>query len=402
MKLYFLTRSYYPYQQTGGAQIRTSQVEALRELGYDVTVVIPEYEENTYQEEGMISIPFKGNNKVAMLLEMIGIYEDYLDKWVKDAYAYLQKRVNPSDLLFATSGGELGMIKLAVKLKQKLGNKVIANFHDPLIYSNVHGERYQKYFHVSRERVEKKYLQQVDCVITSSRSYQRALEDKYPFLKGKAATLYFGYTKMLDLHKKDSLVKDETLHIAYVGAMSSVQKPEKMLQLLEFSDKVKLYFIGNRTGYEPLQNIEDERVVMMDYMPHKELLTFMQKQIDVGFVSLHERYFGACVPSKMYEYINLGLPILGLLPPGDAQDIINQKGYGVAVDFDDTIAYREAFERMSDRDHLARYRENILKERSSWQLRERFRQIGTYIHRTVEEKEPCVEGESMTEGGNRN
>jgi len=392
MKIYFLTRSFYPYQQTGGAQIRTSQVETLRALGYEVVVVMPAYKKETYQEkEGMILIPFNGNQKVAMALQMAGVYEDYLDKWVKRAYRYLNQKVTSHDLLFATSGGELGMIKLAVKLKQKMGCRVIVNFHDPLIYSKVHGEVFKKYFHVSREKTEKKYLQQVDCVITSSQSYQHSLEQKYSFLKGRIATLYFGYTHHVDGSERLFLPQRKMLHIAYVGEFSSVQKPERMLDLLTFSDKVKLYFIGNRKGYKPLQGITDERVVLMDYMPHDAFLSFMRKEIDIGFVSLHEKYFGACVPSKIYEYINLGLPIIGLLPPGDAQELINDRGYGVAVDFNDSQAYRRAFERISERDYWMQCKRALLKERSQWHIRKRFEKVDTYLQRVIEGRTPCVE-----------
>ena len=63
-------------------------------------------------------------------------------------------------------------------------------------------------------------------------------------------------------------------------------------------------------------------------MPHNEFLKFMIENIDIGFVSLANDYLGACVPSKIYEYINLGLPIIGALPNGDGLDIINKNNYG--------------------------------------------------------------------------
>jgi len=53
----------------------------------------------------------------------------------------------------------------------------------------------------------------------------------------------------------------------------------------------------------------------------------MNVSIDVGSVSLFNDYLGACVASKIYEYINLEIPIISALPLDDGKDIINAIGY---------------------------------------------------------------------------
>jgi glycosyltransferase involved in cell wall biosynthesis len=383
MKLYFLTRSLYPYQKTGGAQIRNAQIDSLKSLGYEVIVVMPNYENSQIIiKEDEILIPFLDNLRFVTLLEIVGIYEDYLDKWVKNASDILKSIVKKDDILFATSGGELGMIKLSIIVKKEIGCKVVANFHDPLVYSIVHTHKLKYRFHVSREEVEKKYIKEIDFIITSSKSYKEALLKKYPFLVEKIVYIYFGYIKRVQTTvQKD---KNDTLNIAYAGYMSAAQKPELMLEILKYNKNVKLFFIGDISGYEPLSNIYDNRVEFIDQLPHSEFLTFMNEKIDVGFVSLGEEYFGACVPSKIYEYINLELPIFGMLPKGDAQDMINTNGYGIAIDFDKTDTLKEVLGKLEDREILNNFRDNIIKDKSNWSFDEQFKKVDLYLKKLIQ------------------
>ena len=86
LKIWFLTRSLDPYQKTGGGQIRSGQVSILRELGHDVMVVMPSYGSScSVKEEGMIQIPYKGSMRINNTLQRLGVIEDYLDFWIKDA-----------------------------------------------------------------------------------------------------------------------------------------------------------------------------------------------------------------------------------------------------------------------------------------------------------------------------
>ena len=84
-----------------------------------------------------------------------------------------------------------------------------------------------------------------------------------------------------------------------------------------------IYYIGNSKNYEPL----NKNIHFVD--------EFMCENIDIGFLSLVKDYYGACVPSKLYEYLNLEVPIIAALPEGDALDIINTKSYGKACIYDD-------------------------------------------------------------------
>jgi len=382
-KLYYLTRSYYPYQKGGGPLMRMGAVKYLKELGWDVVVVMPNYSSKEFIiKEDIIQIPLNYNLKLASYLERVGIYEDYLDKWVKSAFEFLTDKVQKEDILFVTSGGELGTIKLGSLLKEKLDCKFVINFRDPLDYSLVNGLKLDNKFHISREKQEKKYLKNSDLIITSSKSNQISLQNKYPKLK--IVNNYFGYIKNVDLSKY-KIRSSNKLRIAYVGNMGNLQKPEILSEIykkLNFSDDIELYFIGNIQINKRLLKIQKsnyKNIKFIEFLPHNEFLTFMIENIDIGFVSLTNDYLGACVPSKIYEYINLALPMIGALPDGDGKDIINQNNYGIAYKYDEIELLANAVEKFLNRNYLDTIKQNILKDKTNWAMKEKIKEVDKYL-----------------------
>lgn len=387
MKIYFLTRSLYPYQKTGGGQIRLGQIDFLKRLGWNITVVMPNYDSETLiTDDNIIQIPFNYNLRLASYLERVGFYEDYFDKWVDKAFKYLREKVKKEDIIFSTSGGELGMIKLGSLLKEKIGCKFLVNFHDPLDYSLVNGLKLDNKFHINREKQEYKYLKNSDLIITSSKSNQQSLENKYSDLKSKIFNNYFGYINQLNLEiytKKSS----DKLRIAYIGTMSSLQSPEILYEVYKkANDKnIEIYYVGDRSNYKPLLNISDENVKFIDSMAHDEFLKFMAENIDIGFVSLVNDYLGACVPSKIYEYINLNLPMIGALPNGDGRDIINDNNYGIACKYDDIDGLVNSIKEFTDYNYLNKIRQNIIKDRDYWSMSNRIAEVDSMLKKLVYE-----------------
>jgi len=384
MKFWYLTRSYYPYQKGGGPLLRKGQVDFFKELDYDIAVVVPNYGSTDFIiDDNTILIPQIYNLRVSQYLERVGFYEDYLDKWIDVAFEYLKEKINRDDIIFATSGGELGMIKLASLLKKKINCKFVVNFHDPIAYSLVNSLKLDKKFHVSREKQEKKYLKNSDLIITSSKTNQQSLQNKYPNFKDKIINNYFGYIDKIDLNSytKENFTK---LRIAYVGNMGNLQEPEILYEIYKKlnSSNIKIYFIGNINTNRKLleiRELNDKNIKFIDFLPHNHFLEFMSKNIDVGFVSLTSDYLGACVPSKIYEYINLELPILGALPDGDGKDIINTFGYGKAHRYDDIEELARAMGSFLNPNYLKTIRANIIKDKDSWFMQNLVQEINYHL-----------------------
>jgi len=372
MKIFFLTKVFSNKIKLGGELIRKKTVDILRKEHFDVVVVTPNYNKNSIDVfDSIIYIPFVHNTKIANIFQRLGVYEDYLDAWVKDSFHYLKNVISKEDIIFATAGGELGCIKLGSLLKKIINCKFVINFHDPVTYTFVNGLKCDNRFHVNtREKQEMKYLQNADLIITSSYVNQLSLQTKYPYLKEKIKNCYFGYIKKINLKNKIPFKK---LRIAYSGFFGKAQSPEILAKVAQDIENVDIFFLGEYIKYRPLKPFLN-KYNFVPYLPYDDYLKFMIENIDVGFVSLSNDYLGACVPSKIYEYINLGIPILGALPKGDASNIINNY-YGIACKYNDFAGLKISIEQLKDKKIYQKFKLNILKDKDSWAMEERMKEI---------------------------
>lgn len=361
--------------------IRIAQVEFFRRQGAQVVVVAPNYvnrESDVSEDE--IRLPYrKSTIRVDQTFERLGLYEDYLDRWVEADLALLKERVEKEDYVFATSGGELGCIKLGSKLKDLVGCKFVVNLHDPIDYTLVGGRLINSLPHVSREGDERKYLKNADLVITSSKANQNSLCEKYPELTKQIKCSYFGFITKAELRAKDASTK---LTIVYGGTYDKNQSPEMLAAAVRGLENVEAHFVGNHAGYKPLHwtRANQRNCKFVNQLSYQDFLRYLTEHGDLGFVSLASPYLGACVPSKMFEYINIALPIFGALPAGDARDIINNQGYGVACAFDDVEGQRATLKQLAaQRQLLVGFRQRLLMDRDGWCLTARMAEVYQWL-----------------------
>lgn len=365
--------------------MRSGAVKYLQSLGWDVTVVMPAYRSlKIKHSENIIQIPTLSLLRVTHQLQRIGLMEDYLDIWVQNAYYHLKSIIKNEDIIFATSGGDLGTLKLAVLLKNKIGCKIVFNFRDPLEYALCNGLKMDDKYHVSREKVEKKYIYQADLIVTSSNSYRDNILLKYNDLSTKIYTNYFGYVEPVKVQEQ-KVKYNNVLNICYMGTMTKAQKPEILIEAYnmlqdEYKKKIRLVFIGDYMNYTPFHNyLNNENIKFMPYMKHDELLRYMTNHIDVGFVSLTDDYYGACVPSKIYEYINLGLPMIGALPYGDGIDIINNNGYGKSVYYKEINKLSEIITLFTDKNFMENCKNSVINDKEMWSMKNQINKLNELL-----------------------
>ena len=73
------------------------------------------------------------------------------------------------------------------------------------------------------------------------------------------------------------------------------------------------------------------------------------------------------MPSKLYEYINVGIPILAAID-GDSRKIINENGYGIATDYS-VYSLGVALSTLIQSENLYKARQMVLKERDKWYMK---------------------------------
>ena len=366
-RIFYLTRTWTT--STGGGLMRKRQVELLRENGFELIVFCPNYDDNCIVEKkDIIKIPYKFS-KIYSLAQRFGLKEDYLDPWVKDSFTYLKNIVKKDDLLFATTGGELGCIKLGSLLKEYCRCKYLINYSDPISYAPINGLNIDNKFHIDRSRYEYKYIKSADLIISSSIFLKENLLKKYNLNHNKIFNNYFGYiNKVSFFDKKES----DILNISYMGAMSKLQSPEilsKSALLIPYTSNFSLEYIGACSLYKNFSIYKNFYTKFTESLKYEELIPYVLKNVDIAFVSLTNDYLGACVPSKIYEYINFALPIIAALPKGDAFDIIKDNSFGFCTKYDDYEGIAGFIKELSNnRDLYNEIRNNILRKRDLWSM----------------------------------
>lgn len=368
-------------ESTGAGGLRNEYVAKLREM-YEVTVVTPNYyKSETVINDDYVLLPFAPRFYM-LWLERIGIFEDYMDDWAKRTAETLSSMVKEEDIIFSTSGGELACIKAGYYVKEKTGCKHIVNFHDPVDYTHVNGIKTVGFFHVSRDRLVKKYASTADGIITWARDYAEMLKEWFPHIN-KIQGIYRGYRKceITEMHRE----KDE-FRIIYAGTMGKIQGLDKMIKIFAPCEGVTLELIGEPT--DKIRKIADKysNVLLTEKMSFSKCMNYMKREGDVGIVSIVDKEFGIATPSKLFDIINLEIPIIGIIPSGEGQDFINS-GFGFAADVNDVENNRKNLRRLQDRDIYKGIQSFIKNEKPKWTMEAQFEEVYKFIDGVMEARE---------------
>lgn len=360
-KLYYVTRTYLP-EKTGGVIVRTHTVELLKKY-FSVEVIT--CQDGTSIQEDVDRIHPPGNLKLFNYLQRLGLLCDSLAPWAKVVANKYSKVISENDIVFCTSGGDMGTLYVGYLLKLLTNCKYVVNLRDPSIYTKVNGLKIDSKFHVSRERFERKLLGTSDLIITSSLSNMKSLINKYPQLKKKIVNNYFGYI----FNPKEIVNKTITKpHFVYGGRFGPLQSPEILAEAFSKVDGIDVSFIGNYKLYKPLWKYTD-RFKFIEHLPQDEYHILLNEKATVGLLSLSNDYLGACVPAKLFDYIGIGLPSFGLLPYGDAYDIINNNNFGRAVYYKENIEKIVAeIELMCDQTIVEKMQNSLIAKYKMWSM----------------------------------
>ena len=357
--------------------MREATVLILKQKGFKIKVIAPNYyNSNIIDNENYLITPFK-ENKISLTLQHLGIYDDYLDKWVKLTFNYLKGKITKDDILFCTSGDDFGTIILGYKLKIEIGCKFIINHRDPLYKSKIYNQKLstKKYNipHVSREKLEKKLLKNADLIITSSSKYKTALEFKYPKLKN-IINNNFGFIK--EFKRTSQKTKKKEFEIVYGGNMGSLQSPEILALAVKDLPNIKATFIGDYKTNKKLCALKDH-INLLDTMTHDKYLKYLNNNADAGFLSLTNDLSEYCVPSKLYEYINMELPILAHIK-GQAKEIIIDNKFGYVGDNVEDL--KNKIIKLSNPENYNIIYSSIKKNKLNWSMDNRLKEILNHLN----------------------
>lgn len=141
----------------------------------------------------------------------------------------------------------------------------------------------------------------------------------------------------------------------YMGTHGMAHALPKVLEAAEqllVREDIAFFFAGSGAEREHVEQIVAERglhnVRLIPRQP-KEMMPALWSLCDLSIVPLRNTpVFATVIPSKIFESMGMGVPILMSLPEGEATSIVRATGSGVCVPPEDPVAMAKEIMRLAD------------------------------------------------------
>jgi len=188
----------------------------------------------------------------------------------------------------------------------------------------------------------------IGCMSKGNINY---IKSNYPALDGKKLVLLYNWQKAkvkeknagAEGGKEAETAVDVRLKLGLEGKIIALfggnigygQRIENLYNLAKYyKNNPSLCFlvIGKGVMKEELMRLVDEseldNVIFLDFMPRNEYLQLVES-VDIGLISINEKYNVQACPSKAVSYMALGIPIFAMINPNnDYGQIIEDAGAG--------------------------------------------------------------------------
>lgn len=353
-KVYFITRSYPPFEKGGGSLMRYALVQTLIDHGLSVEVirigpVVNDFNLNGKSILQILNIIYV---RTLLLFERLGVIRDYLLPYSISRYLELKKKVGRNDIIISTTGGELGTVILGDMLRNKTGARHIIHFRDPVNYGVNLGVKKNDKFHVGRAYVQIKLMKSADLLVFTAERHAEKIArlelgvEQLVQYSGYISNQHrYGFDKLIledennnqivNVDKKIQAIKlkyPNTIICFYGGSASSaVQGVDNLLTIIGSfpPEKIQVFVFSNLTENNKLdfENINYENTVATQIY-----VNLFGKYADVGLVSLIGPYVAHCLPAKIFDIIEHNKYILGYAMKGsEVSVIVNRYGKGSVV-----------------------------------------------------------------------
>ncbi|MBI3746290.1 MAG: glycosyltransferase family 4 protein [Chloroflexi bacterium] len=254
-------------------------------------------------------------------------------------------RAQPVDAIYSSSPPVTGHL-IGRSLKGLTGRPWIADFRDPWV-----GNAFAGPISWPRRRLqawlERQIVERADRVIVVSPSIQRALQIRYPGQAAKILCIPNGYDRA-DLNGIEPTPREPgRFAIVYAGSIYGDRELTLFLDGLELlltrrpelRTRLRVEFVGRvnvanqqiaarYAGTDRLGGI----VSWTGFLPRREAVARMRSADALLQLIADDPGKDAVVGAKTVEYLAFDLPILAVVPRGDARAVLEELDWGVVAD----------------------------------------------------------------------
>jgi glycosyltransferase involved in cell wall biosynthesis len=194
------------------------------------------------------------------------------------------------------------------------------------------------------ENLELFLYRQADLIISVTHSFKSELESRgVPADKIKIVLNGVDLKRFTPLQGKDEILANRyglknKFVIGYIGTHGLAHALENVVEAAELivnKDNIRIVFVGGGADRSRLEKIVCDRglenIIMIPRQP-KEHMPQVWSLCDISLVHLKDSsFFKTVIPSKIFESMAMGLPILMAVPIGEATEIIEEYKAGISV-----------------------------------------------------------------------
>lgn len=344
MKLLFVLLGLNEESKGGGMYLSLAQEYSSH--GHEVTIMAPDnnHRKTYFRTEYGMRVLRVGSWATQGVSNMIkkGIALALLPSFYKKAYKRFLQKEHFDWVIMPTP--PITLVSLVEKVKLSSG----ANFY--LILRDIHphsaasiGLIKNRLFFNYLENCARKGYQIADLIGCMSQGNIDFISSRYPGTKQKLVILY-NWLKALDNGSDSSMSIREKFGLKnkfialFGGNIGRGQRIENIVALADhFQSKNDIVFVVIGKGVEKkrLEQIAQQKglknLIFLDFMPQQDYLNFV-KSVDLGLITINEKYTVPTCPSKAISYMSMGIPILAMINPNnDYGEMIEKWGVGYAV-----------------------------------------------------------------------
>lgn len=160
------------------------------------------------------------------------------------------------------------------------------------------------------------------------------------------------------IKKKQS---SDEIKIVYAGLLGVAQGINEVCQRISFPENISLHIYGAGPEAEKIKHLNKRNIYFYGEMERKKLHTELQNY-DIAFIPLIKRIYGS-VPSKIFEFTRLGLPVL-YFAGGEGGEIVKNESLGWVVPAQDFKALQEFINTISE-ENLQQFPKEMIQKNST-------------------------------------
>jgi glycosyltransferase involved in cell wall biosynthesis len=291
------------------------------------------------------------------ILYALGLLPCYYLNWAWKVWRQRRRLFAEPGVLFAVYP-VFSDLAAAYWLQRHCRYPLVVDFRDD--FSGVMSRGWRRIFGGVYRWLEGRLLRRAARITVTTEALKADLEARHRVDPGKIEVVYNIVPASSPLPGRE---ENTPLRLAYAGAMSAVQQPEILLQAYallvgrrpELREQLQIDLYGPASPYFK-RRVQPQLVPgthFHGFVAHDQAAEALRRA-DLGFLSLSDPVYAYATPTKLFEYIEYEVPMVGVLPPGASRELIARHQLGLVVGVGDVEGLANCLEQLCCQPELRR------------------------------------------------